>query len=789
MKRVVEMPIKEVIFKVCSFFVFLLTALFVHGQVFAGSITINGGFYSADFYGWYASGAATQSADSNSATVNAGNFDCGIYGGYANATANGYDASANNNTVSIFWGTLNGQINGGYANTQNGLSTADNNTVVINGGTFSNSNFISGGYSQTYEGSTSASNNAVTINNGTIGSNVYGGRAGNSLDGFSCADGNTVVITGGTVNGAVLGGEATVRQFYITSPIHANNNSITISGGVVNGGIVGGRADINIGAANATGNTVTISGGTINGGVTGGYAGTVVSNAFATGNTVIITGSPIFGPAAFLRGGDTNKGSEDVFSNNRLKIWNYTGNAVAQLLNFKYYNFLLPPSFTTASSAALTVTGNAKLNWIGNSSTIEAVDFAGGGPTRNNGDVYTLLRAGSMTGTITNNGQTITGKQGAALQYTILLTQNANTITATIISGGGSGGSGGSAATLNPQMKAVSEGRASGAIVVNQGGDLVAGQGINSAVMSTRGGQPAGSSRSGGSGGRAGGRGGARSSGATISSFGATSAGSTTYHTGSHVDTTGFSLAAGIALGTTVPCGELTVGPFFEFGAGTYNTYNSFANAPSVTGNGNMNYMGGGLLARLDFNDYGPGHFYVESSARVGNVHNRYNGGDLKDGFGRSASFDADVPYYGMHAGAGYVWNITESLSLDMYSKYFWTRQEANSVTLSTGDRVNYEAVDSNRLRLGGRMSYTVSESFSPYVGVAYEREFNGKAEATTYGQPITAPSLRGDTGIGELGLQYKPSPNIPLTFDLGVQGYAGKRDGITGSLQIKYEF
>lgn len=784
MKRVVNMTAKEFVFKMCSVFVLMLMALFVHGHVLANSVTIIGGSSAADVYSGFGSGPATQSIDSNSVTVDASTISGNIYSGYAEATVNGFNATATNNTVSILSGTFGGELYGGYAKIQNGLSTANNNALLINGGTFSN--FVVSGNALTQDGTTYANSNAVTINNGTINNNVYGGRAGNSNDGFSSADGNTVVITGGTITGAVIGGEATVQRFYIASPIHANNNSITISGGVVDGGIVGGRADINMGASRATGNTVTISGGTINGGVTGGFSGTVVSNASATGNTVIITGSPTFGPAAFLRGGDTNKGSEDVFTNNRLKIWNYTGNAVSQVLNFKYYNFLLPPSFTTASSAALTVTGNAKLNWIGNSSTIEAVDFAGGGPTRNNGDVYTLLRAGSMTGTITNNGQTIMGKQGAALQYTILLTQNANTITATIVSGGGSGGSG---ATLNPQMKAVSEGRASGAIVVNQGGDLVAGQGINSAVMSTHGGQPAGSSRSGGSGGSAGGRSGAGSSGAAISSFGAMSAGSTTYHTGSHVDTTGFSLAAGIALGTTVPWGELTVGPFFEFGAGSYNTYNSFANAPSVTGNGNMNYMGGGLLARLDFNDYGPGHFYVESSARVGNVHNHYNGGDLKDGLGRSASFDSDVPYYGMHAGAGYVWNITEDLSLDMYSKYFWTRQEANSVTLSTGDRVNYEAVDSNRLRLGARMSYAVSESFSPYVGAAYEREFNGKAQATTYGQPITAPSLRGDTGIGELGLQYKPSPNVPLTFDLGVQGYTGKRDGITGSLQIKYEF
>ncbi|MDR2861427.1 MAG: hypothetical protein LBV07_02610, partial [Syntrophobacterales bacterium] len=60
---------------------------------------------------------------------------------------------------------------------------------------------------------------------------------------------------------------------------------------------------------------------------------------------------------------------------------------------------------------------------------------------------------------------------------------------------------------------------------------------------------------------------------------------------------------------------------------------------------------------------------------------------------------------------------------------------------------------------------------------------------ATTYGYAIDAPSLRGGTGIGELGLTLKPSKDLPLSFDLGVQGYVGKREGVTGSLQTRYEF
>ena len=161
----------------------------------------------------------------------------------------------------------------------------------------------------------------------------------------------------------------------------------------------------------------------------------------------------------------------------------------------------------------------------------------------------------------------------------------------------------------------------------------------------------------------------------------------------------------------------------------------------------------------------------------------------MRDALGRKADYDSNSAYYGFHAGAGYIWNITDKASLDLYGKYFWTRVTGDSVTLSTGDPVKFKDADSSRLRGGARFAYAVNEYLSPYIGAAYEHEFDGKARATTNGFDIAAPSLRGGTGIGELGLTLKPSKTLPLSFDLGVQGYVGKREGVTGSLQIRYEF
>jgi outer membrane autotransporter protein len=275
--------------------------------------------------------------------------------------------------------------------------------------------------------------------------------------------------------------------------------------------------------------------------------------------------------------------------------------------------------------------------------------------------------------------------------------------------------------------------------------------------------------------------------------FGTISGGWSRYNTGSHVDMSSLSLMTGISVGiggADTALGFTTLGAFFEYGNGAYDTYNSFSNAASVHGDGDMYYLGGGLLGRMEFADTGPGRFYVEASGRMGKAYNEYDSSELRDSHtGVKANYDSSSMYYGLQFGTGYVWNMTEHASLDLYGKYFRTHQEGDKVTLANGDPVRFKGVDSQRLRLGGRFAYALDERVTPYIGAAYEHEFDGKARASTYGYAIDTPSLRGGTGIGEFGLALTPSANLPLSFDLGAQVYTGKREGITGSLHIKFEF
>ncbi|MDR1350785.1 MAG: autotransporter outer membrane beta-barrel domain-containing protein, partial [Zoogloeaceae bacterium] len=172
-----------------------------------------------------------------------------------------------------------------------------------------------------------------------------------------------------------------------------------------------------------------------------------------------------------------------------------------------------------------------------------------------------------------------------------------------------------------------------------------------------------------------------------------------------------------------------------------------------------------------------------------GRVSSDFQSQDLLDSQGNRAKYDAKSAYYGLHLGAGYVRKLSDNADLDVYGKYFWTRREGDKVTLSTGDAVDFKAVDSQRLRIGARYSRTLNSNTRFYAGLAGEQEFDGKAKAKAFGYPIKSPDLKGFTSIGEFGLTLIPAQNKALTLDIGLQGYVGKREGVTGTARVNYAF
>ncbi len=551
--------------------------------------------------------------------------------------------------------------------------------------------------------------NTVILNNGTVTGYVYGGYA-ESNSGSATATGNSVTISGGTVNGNVHGGYARIISGSATAT--ASGNSVTISGGTVSGNnyVYGGYVLSDSGSATASGNSVTISGGTVNS-VYGGLVMSTSGSATATGNTVTLSGAPTFTNNSFLYGGLGAGSPADVFTGNTLNVWNYTSTAVggaadvAGVANFEYYNFVMPASLPPD---LLTVTNAVVLT----DSSVTGVSVIGGAEVVQPGSTKTLLRSSSTITDATGHliGTTVQGKHGATLRYDWTLNIDGGAFFAELNS-----------VDAHPQAKSLSEGFLSGLALLRQGGDLVAGQGIGMAAGAA--------------------------SGGGFTPFGAIAGGWSRYDTGSHADVGGASLMAGLARGMDSAPGRLTLGAFFEFGLGVYDTYNSFADAAPVRSDGDAQHLGGGALARMDFQSAGTGRFYAEASARAGGMWSDHDGGDLTDGMGRVADYDLASPYFSLHLGVGRIWSLGDAASLDLSAKYFWTRRQGDSVTLATNDPVTFESADSHRLRLGARFSRAVNARIAAYAGAAYEHEFAGEAKASSYGFRIAPPSLRGGRG------------------------------------------
>jgi hypothetical protein len=245
-------------------------------------------------------------------------------------------------------------------------------------------------------------------------------------------------------------------------------------------------------------------------------------------------------------------------------------------------------------------------------------------------------------------------------------------------------------------------------------------------------------------------------------------------------------MLTGLAKNIKNKAGSFTLGAFLEYGTGSYDTYNSFPNAADVNGDGSAWYAGGGILGRMDFDKKEDIKPYVEFGARIGSLHNSF-GANLGGAF---SNYDTSSRYYSLHAGLGAIRKLTSKSYIDLYGKYFYTRQNGESMTLATGDPVRFDDADSSRLRLGMRYGYTRNDRVEYYLGAAREHEFDGRVNATAYNvYSIDAPSIKGDTAVMELGVKVTPSKTKHMSIDIGLQGYAGKREGITASARFNWLF
>ena len=103
----------------------------------------------------------------------------------------------------------------------------------------------------------------------------------------------------------------------------------------------------------------------------------------------------------------------------------------------------------------------------------------------------------------------------------------------------------------------------------------------------------------------------------------------------------------------------------------------------------------------------------------------------------------------------------------------------------------DFDSVNSTRLRIGTRYTKHTAGSGSLYAGLAFEYEFNGDADGTrvtaTRRDATGSPTLKGASGMLELGWLMKPTDRSPMTLDLGLTGWAGRRRGLGAHVSMNW--
>ena len=718
----------------------------------------------SDLYGGYSASdhtdagqtiGHTTSGNTLSVTRIASGKNINAYGGYTGGTAGG--AENNKLTVNVTAAGA-GTINNAYGGYTKGAGAVKGNQLTFSQGATLGD--LIGGYADSAAHAAEVTGNTVTVTGGSVGGVVYGAKSrgtgrvsGNGVlvdsaaatadtltGGYGAsAERNRVELKDGTAH-TVYGGDATTGD--------AVWNNVTITGGTVTDNIYGGQSLS--GAAND--NTVDIGAvhiqnGAANKAVVGGYASAVTDH-----NTIHLRGTEIDGivlggaipdPASPLgmKANPNGKG-------NTLAI-HAAGTKIADFAGVQNLRFYVPEERTAADTTPmLTLTANADKDIRGLSI---GVGIAGEHSVLAKGDTISLLKiaAGNTLTADADLRNDVTGMQGVSMRYRFGLEKQGNDeLVATVRD-----------TELNPQTKSLVETRVAAAALINGGADLLSEGGMNAAVSAENtadqgmGAQDAANDH-------------------TYHLWAAQSGSALRLNSGSHIDAKGWNLNLGFARQKTAERSTLTYGPFVEYGHGSYDSYLD----DGTHGDGAASYIGAGIMAK-SVTENGS---YVEGSVRIGRTKSDYTGRIA----GQSAGYDMSSTYYGAHIGVGQKKELTGG-TLETYAKYFYAHQSGGSERLTTGDLYDFDAVDSHRLRIGTRWTKE-NGAGEFYTGLSYEYEFGSDARASYAGYGTPTPTLKGSTGIFELGYRFaRPGSNV--SYGVNLTGMMGKRRGITGSMQVNW--
>ena len=684
-------------------------------------------------YGGYAKGANAGAVRGNTLRFSQGATLHDLMGGYLDSATSTADVS--DNTVTVEGGTVGDKVYGGYTS---GTGAAKHNAVVFDGAA-STADGLTGGYGAT------ASDNIVEMKKGTVA--VVNGGDAVSSDALR----NTVTITGGTVTDNIYGGQSRTGA---SSGNTVNIGAVTVGQDNTVKHVVGG-----FGTTTTDNNTINLAGANIK---------------------AIVLGGAIHDPSA-PQHQHTEPNPNGV--GNTLAI-HARGTEVRDFAGVQNLHFYIPAG-TTADPTATTMLRLTKAEYLTNdkkdlSNINVRVGLAGSRPTLHVGDTVSLMKTYKVDGGNSKaveiaNAPSLTnaeGMHGISLRYKFnLLTREAlneadaattnadhkrNELVAKVAD-----------IEVNDQTKSLVETRAATTAMINSAADLLTDNGFRAAEEAISAQNLSAKAAS------------VAANAVTNNGFqmwAAQGGSSMRLNSGSYVDAKGWNLNLGFAKQKVAGRNTLTYGPMIEYGRGSYDSYLD----DGTHGDGSMDYLGLGVMAKSK-NESG---LYVEGSLRAGRVKSDYSGTIDNTGI----TYDSSSTYYGIHLGVGQEKELKGGDTIDTYAKYFYSHQAGDTVKISTGETYEFDAVDSHRIRIGARYTKKLSGGSAFYTGLAYEYEFGSEAGATFDGYSTPSPSLKGSTGILELGYRFAPK-NERVSYGVNLMGMTGKRKGISGGVQINWAF
>ena len=604
-----------------------------------------------------------------------------------------------------------------------------------------------------------SNNNKITIKNSTL-SKVTGGHTEGELNNYD-ANENIVTIENSDITylygGYSLGGTVSGNKVFITNTDeNAINNFVQVAGGIINSGIVEGNTvtingNINASAYIAGGvggiestisnNHVIIEGGIVTGNVYGGCNLSEYHNTSINNNDITIK-EPANIAGANLYGGFANYLYDNAVNNNNKLIiigWNGNVNSVQNFsaIDFEEVNWKNGGTVLNITKSPANALANTNIN-------LNNLNFTGG-TELNEGESMTFVN-GTDLGIGTSTGKvTVADKftAGIAVIGTGEVVTDANRVKYIL-----------KEVKQNQQIDLVAENRAVAAAFINQGTDLIS----DSLDVISRDGNYG------------------------VKTFAAVQGNRSKYDVNSDLKINGWSTIVGVGNAAEFADGdEFSWGVFYENGSGNYRTFNEFNNE-FFRGDGSLVYNGGGIAARYE-NAHG---VYTEGSLRAGMLKSEMDNA-LSDGENKYG-YSSESEYYGAHIGVGQIIPLSESSDLDVYGKFFHTYTEGDSFTVAN-DKFEFDSINSDRLRIGARVTTNKANKFSTYYGLAYEYEFNGDADMRAQNLAAPTQSLQGSSYMAELGFNYQPTPDSPWSFDLNMRGYAGEREGASFNVQATYTF